>query len=266
MKPHPLSHELGKLRLTVRANDIMLGPWRLFRDDTDQLRLQLQHELRRGAPRLVVTANVDHIVKLLHDQKFNCAYDRAALRLVDGVPLAWLGRAVSGQKVNRHTGADLLPLVSSWSAQTRERIVMFGGSPGVGRAAANRLMQRFPGANVAHIDTPLIGVDTLTPELNSALRALAPDYVFVCLGAPKQELWFTRNEHELPPAVYIGAGAAIDFAAGAKRRAPKLMQVLSLEWAWRLLQEPRRLSRRYLVEGPKFIQVAFRSVLPRRAG
>ncbi len=105
---------------------------------------------------------------------------------------------------------------------------------------------------------------TNTPDVNKTLRDRAAEVTFICLGSPKQELWFLENRHELPPGIYVGAGAAIDFAGGAKKRAPVLAQRIGMEWVWRLAQEPRRLARRYLVDGPKFIFVVVRSVVRRR--
>lgn len=106
--------------------------------------------------------------------------------------------------------------------------------------------------------------DPASLEVVEALASLEPDLVFVCLGSPKQDVWVSRWRAKLPPAVYIGAGAAVDFVAGTKRRAPRALQRLGLEWAFRLAQEPRRLARRYLVRGPAFAMVAVRSLIAAR--
>jgi N-acetylglucosaminyldiphosphoundecaprenol N-acetyl-beta-D-mannosaminyltransferase len=88
--------------------------------------------------------------------------------------------------------------------------------------------------------------------------------VFVALGAPKQELWIERALEEIGPAVAIGVGASLDFLAGRVRRAPAFMSKAGLEWVYRLAQEPRRLWRRYLIRGPRFIAVLWRTTrLPR---
>jgi glycosyltransferase involved in cell wall biosynthesis len=92
------------------------------------------------------------------------------------------------------------------------------------------------------------------------LRSLRPDIVFLCLGFPLQEAWWAHWRDRLPAAVYVGAGAAVDFAAGVRSRAPRAVQRLGMEWCWRLAQEPRRLAHRYLVRGPRFLVVAARSL------
>ncbi|MDN5573728.1 MAG: WecB/TagA/CpsF family glycosyltransferase, partial [Micrococcales bacterium] len=93
------------------------------------------------------------------------------------------------------------------------------------------------------------------------LAQLDPSLVYLCLGSPKQEAWFEHWRRELPAAVYVGAGAAVDFAAGARRRAPRALQMIGGEWTWRLVQEPRRMAGRYLGRGPRFLGVIARSVL-----
>jgi N-acetylglucosaminyldiphosphoundecaprenol N-acetyl-beta-D-mannosaminyltransferase len=95
------------------------------------------------------------------------------------------------------------------------------------------------------------------------IKNFAPDIVFLCLGAPKQESWFMEWRDLLPDGVYIGAGAAVDFAAGVSTRAPAQLQRLGMEWVWRLAQEPKRLAKRYLIKGPRFLVIAARSIANR---
>ena len=103
--------------------------------------------------------------------------------------------------------------------------------------------------------------DPLSQEVIDRLAQLDPSLVYLCLGSPKQEAWFEHWRRELPAAVYVGAGAAVDFAAGARRRAPRALQMIGGEWTWRLVQEPRRMAGRYLGRGPRFLGVIARSVL-----
>lgn len=245
--------------VTTASDSVLLDDWELFVDDAEHLRARLEMLRRSPVAELVVTANVDHALKLQVDPDFRAAYDSAALRTVDGAPLAWLAQGVAGQRVYRHTGADLLPAVCSWS-KGASKILLLGGSDKVGKRAAAALRDRYD-ANVSHLSVGQISRLERTPELTASLRRIRPDYVFICLGAPKQELWFLENRSELPPAVFVGAGAAIDFAAGSATRAPLFVQRIGMEWAWRLAREPRRLFRRYLVEGPHFLGLIWRSAI-----
>lgn len=221
----------------------------------------LEDLIRSDRPHLVVTANVDQILLLRKHQELATAYDVAAMRLIDGMPIAFLARLLGARDVHRHTGADLLPHCTALSADRGWRIVITGGTDEVGSRAVSRLRQDHPGAAVHHVPFPIINSldDPAANPVVCALHDLNPDIVFLCLGSPKQEKWFLRQQPDLPQAVYVGTGAAIDFAAGTKVRAPRWIQHLGFEWLWRLGQEPRRMAHRYLIRGPRFLGVAFRS-------
>lgn len=254
-----------RLKVSVSEDRVYLGDWDLFGGDRIRRDSEISALRSSNQPELVVTANVDHVVKLQRDPKFREAYALASLRLVDGTPLAWLMSRVSRGRVRRHTGADLLLESTDLASRHGWKIAILGGDPLVGLAAAERLQDRGDDFEVVHISVPHVDRSAVTMTVNEKLSDEKPDLVFICLGAPKQELWFVANRPFLPPAVYIGAGAAVDFAAGVKSRAPKLLQFAGLEWVYRLAQEPSRLARRYLIEGPRFLGVIARSIQPKSA-
>jgi N-acetylglucosaminyldiphosphoundecaprenol N-acetyl-beta-D-mannosaminyltransferase len=134
---------------------------------------------------------------------------------------------------------------------------------------AKRFEEVFPGLQVA-IRCPAMGFDYRSAEASDAVNwvnASAPDVVFVCLGFPRQDLWSITNRHRLDAGLVLGVGAAMEFALGLKVRAPQWMQVNGLEWLWRLASEPRKLWRRYLLSGPRFITLVIREWWsPRKAG
>lgn len=214
-------------------------------------------------PVLVVTPNVDQTIDLDRDPKFRGAYRDAGLRLIDGAPLTMLARLLGATGVHRHTGADLLPFLVSESEREGWTVAIAGGSAGVSGLAVARLQEAHPGAKVVSVPFPYLSVvdDPRSKEVVDELCNISADIVFLCLGAPKQEMWFTHWRSMLPPGVYIGAGAAVDFAAGTARRAPSVLRRLGAEWLWRLAQEPKRLGTRYLVKGPAFLAVVCRSIL-----
>jgi len=118
----------------------------------------------------------------------------------------------------------------------------------------------YPGLQV-HLLCPSNNFDPYGFEAEQAallIRQLEPDFVFVCLGFPKQERWAFRHAPGLSSGVILCVGAAQEFALGLKKRAPQWMQQNGLEWLWRLLSHPKKLWRRYLVEGPAFIPIFFR--------
>ena len=137
------------------------------------------------------------------------------------------------------------------------RVALVGGGPGVAELAARNLRQRLPGLQIVETLAPRIALRA-TDEERACVEQLSKakaDLIFVCLGAPKQELFSDRNRQQLAPAVLVGFGAAVDFAAGTMPRAPAWMSRSGLEWAYRLGREPRRLAARYLLRDPEFFKI-----------
>jgi len=259
----------SKARLWVdERGEIHLNDFQLFGGDTVTLLAEIDALLARREPALVVTVNVDQILDLEREHKTMEVYQGADLLVMDGMPVVQLARMLGADEVHRHTGADLLPLMAEESADRGWRVSILGGASGVAEAAAAQLRETYPGALVHSVEFPMMR-DVTDPASRSVVEALAeqrPDLVFVCLGAPKQELWTLAWRDQLPPAVYVGAGAAVDFAAQKVSRAPQWLQRIGGEWLWRLAQEPRRLASRYLLKGPRFLRVMARSLRRGRRG
>ncbi|MEX1017848.1 MAG: WecB/TagA/CpsF family glycosyltransferase, partial [Phycisphaeraceae bacterium] len=128
-------------------------------------------------------------------------------------------------------------------------------APGAAAAAATLLAARFPGLPVVGQYGAPYGFEREPAEMDALRRQLEqtrPAIVFVALGSPKQERLIRELRHDLPGAWWLGVGISFSFVCGQVKRAPRWMQKAGLEWAHRLAQEPRRLGRRYLVEGPPF--------------
>jgi N-acetylglucosaminyldiphosphoundecaprenol N-acetyl-beta-D-mannosaminyltransferase len=206
----------------------------------------------------VFTPNVDHVVKAESNQPFREAYQRVSLSLADGMPLVWTAPLLGCPLPGRVAGSDLLMPLLEMSARRRWRVYLLGGAPGVAEAVAKILTERM-GITVAGWDDRRIEADGSDPtgESVALARAAKPDIIFVALGPPKQELWIDRYFEEIRPAVALGVGASLDFLAGKYKRAPAWMGRVGLEWLYRLVQEPRRLWRRYLVEGPRFANIVY---------
>lgn len=210
----------------------------------------------------VVTVNVDQALNAHDDDEVGAAFRSADMRLADGFPVVLLSRTIGQALPGRVTGADLLPAVCARAARSGHRIALVGGAPGVPEEAVRRLTAAHPGLTVVAALSPPLGFEQDAAEDARVVQALVdarPDVVFVCLGSPKQELWIARRRDRLPQGVYLGVGAAVDFAAGHVPRAPQLAQQTGLEWLWRLAHD-RRLARRYLVRDPRFLALAARDV------
>jgi N-acetylglucosaminyldiphosphoundecaprenol N-acetyl-beta-D-mannosaminyltransferase len=220
-------------------------------------------EQQRGGA--VFTPNVDHVVKAETNGTFRGAYERASLSFADGMPLIWASKWLGCGLPERVAGSDLLLPLLKLAAQRRWRVYLLGGAPGVAAAAAERLSQNL-GVLVVGWDDRRIGSDGRDPGAESVqlVRDAKPDLVFVALGPPKQELWIDNATDAIRPAVALGVGASFDFLIGTHRRAPRWIGRIGFEWLFRLIQEPRRLWRRYLIESPRFLVVVLRTMsLPR---
>lgn len=222
---------------------------------------------RGGEGGTVVTPNVDHVVLAEENDGLVDAYQGAALSLVDGKPLVWLGRLLGRPFPDKISGSDLVEPLAARAAQEGLSIFLLGAGEGVGARAAAALVARHPSLRIAGVLSPPLGFDG-DPERNrdviEAVRRAAPALVLVALGAPRQELWMHAHRVELAPAVLLGIGATLDFLAGDKRRAPRIFSEVGLEWAYRLAQEPRRLAGRYLVRDRAFFGIALRTLREHR--
>ena len=207
--------------------------------------------LRAGKCGLVVPTNTDLVVKLSRDPAFREAYGRATLIVADGMPIVCASRLLGTPLKARVAGADLLPALCERAAQRSWRVFFLGGMPGVAEKAAARLMDRYPGLRVVGSYAPPFGFESDAAEserIVTMVRTARPDVLFVGVGAPKQEKWSAAHLNALGAPLVPCVGAAFDFVAETVRRAPTWMQRSGLEWLFRLLQEPRRLWKRYAVD------------------
>jgi N-acetylglucosaminyldiphosphoundecaprenol N-acetyl-beta-D-mannosaminyltransferase len=209
----------------------------------------------------VATPNVDHIVRLYKDPAFRRAYAGASLVIPDGMPLVWASRPLGRPLKRRVTGADLLPKVCEMAASMEKSVFFLGGAEGVAHRAARNLRARHAGLQIAGTYSPPMGFERDPAEhrrIVERINRVRPDVLVIGLGAPKQELWIAAHKRELQFGVALCIGAAIDIAAGGVERAPQWMQDHGLEWLWRLMQEPGRLWKRYLIDDMAFAGIVAR--------
>lgn len=208
------------------------------------------------ARRYVVTPNIQHVVELERNAAFRDAYANADLVLPDGAPVALALRATTRSRQSRVTGSDLMPAVCAAAAERGLTVGILGGATGSAEDAAAALREQYPNLMVVLVEPAPYGFMDSPEMLDTVLDHVAaknPDILFVGLGAPKQELFVRRYRKRLGTGVALCVGAAVDFVAGRARRAPLSWQRVGMEWAWRVLQEPRRLARRYLTAAPLFL-------------
>ncbi|QDT17753.1 WecB/TagA/CpsF family glycosyltransferase [Alienimonas californiensis] len=217
-----------------------------------------------GAAKVVVTPNVDHLVKLHRtaDPATTAAYRAADLTLADGTPVVaasrWFGRPVP----ERVPGSDLVPsLLASAATERPLTVFLLGAGPGVADVAAANVARDTPHARVVGTHCPPLGFEH-DPAANDRILALLdaaqPDVLVVGLGFPKQEKWVHAHRDRLCCGTALCVGATIDFLAGNVRRAPRWLGRVGLEWVFRLGLEPRRLAGRYANDLIQFPRVLWR--------
>ena len=204
--------------------------------------------IRRREPNYVTVTGVHGVMESQKDMDLRKIHNRAGMVTPDGMPLVWLGRLNGRKDITRVYGPDLMLAICKQSTTAGYRHYFYGGNEGVPEILKAKLVQRFPGLNVVGTYSPPFR--QLTEEEDKGvvdmINAAEPDIVWVGLSTPKQERWMAQHRDRLNAPVLIGVGAAFDFNADLKKRAPRWMQRNGLEWFFRLCSEPRRLWRRYL--------------------
>jgi N-acetylglucosaminyldiphosphoundecaprenol N-acetyl-beta-D-mannosaminyltransferase len=199
----------------------------------------------------VAVTGMHGVAESRQDPRFREILNQAALVVPDGMPLVWLGRWHGHSLRRRVTGSELM-LAFCRETGPGPRHFFYGGAPGVAEDLARQLHARFD-ITVAGTYTPPFRPLTVAEEveLTAQVQAAAPDVLWVGLSTPKQERWMYAHRLNLKVPVILGVGAAFDMNSGRLKRAPAWMRDSGLEWFYRLVSEPRRLWKRYLVVIPK---------------
>ena len=215
---------------------------------------------RRG---YVCVTGVHGVMEAQRDQEFRRILNRSLVTTPDGMPTVWMGRLSGFRAMRRVYGPDLMLEVCRRSVATGATHFLYGGNEGVAEELATRLHRRFPGLRVVGTYSPPFRPLNIEEEhwLRQQLDSLKPDFLWVGLSTPKQERFMASYEGVLATRVMIGVGAAFDMHSGRTKQAPKWMQRSGLEWFFRLLQEPRRLFKRYAVNNPAFVWYALQQKL-----
>lgn len=209
----------------------------------------------------VVTPNIDHIVKLETDTLLQQVYANADIILTDGKPMIWMSRWYGTPIKEKVSGSDLFPRLCELAAAKEYRIFLLGAAEGVAARAAANLQKKFPGLMIAGTYSPPFGFEKDEKELNHIIQVVTeakPHILVVGLGCPKQEKFIYKYRNDLKVPVSLGLGASIDFEAGIIKRAPKWMADHGFEWLYRVVQDPKRLMRRYFIDDVKIIKMFFK--------
>lgn len=214
---------------------------------------RVEEQIRSGNTHQIATANLDFARNSLKDPYLQRVICDCSMVLPDGAPMLWASSLFGAPLKQRVTGVDLIPELARLSAERGYRIFLLGSSEKSSRMASEVLTSRYPGVQIVrHCPdvAPLHAMDN--EDLLRRIAIAEPDILLVAFGNPKQEMWIHRHRDRLTVPVSIGIGGALDMIAGSLKRAPKWVQRLNLEWAYRMLQEPKRLFPRYFHDAVAF--------------
>lgn len=218
----------------------------------------------------VVTPNLDILRRIMLDCSFRELINtNTTLYTADGMPIVWLSYLLGTPLPERVAGSDIFVELVSEAARCGKSVYLLGGTPGVAEIAAKMLQEQFPALSLAGFYAPPFGFERNPEEMAKIQHLMTtsrPDIVFVGLGSPKQEQLISVLRTLLPNSWWLGIGVSFSFVTGDVKRAPVWMRKIGLEWFFRVLQEPKRLFKRYFIIGIPFAVRLFIRSLMKRAG
>lgn len=249
----------------------------MSRDDRSEL-LGLAFERARMAPvvarcmawcqgprssHVVITANASHLCMMRRDEALREATRAGDLIVADGMSVVWALRALGRPVPERVAGVDLMTELLAAGSAEGCRVYFLGARRAVVDALVGICRTRYPGLVVAGSRDGYFSVDA-HQAIADQIRACAPHLLFVGMPSPFKETWVQQYRDRLAVPVIVGVGGSFDVLAGYIQRAPRLVQRLGLEWAWRLMMEPRKLWKRYLSTNTEFLWLVGRELVTRR--
>ncbi len=227
----------------------------------DEILKFLSENMKEVSGNYICVSNVHTTVLSYEDSDYKKVQNNALLRLPDGAPLSSVARKKGFNEAKRVTGPDLMQKIFESSDSSGYRHYFYGSTEKTLEKLRDKLQEKYPNINIVGMYSPPFR--TLTEEEDNEIikniNNTEADIVWVGLGAPKQEIWMNNHKNKIK-GLMIGVGAGFDYHAGNIKRAPKWMQKCSLEWLYRLLQDPKRLFKRYFRTNTKFIKLVHKEL------
>lgn len=235
-----------------RANVLGVGIHSLDLESAVELMESAVTSRRRG---YVCATGVHGVIEAQDNPIYRKVLNNSFLTVPDGRPTVWVGWAQGCKGMDQVCGPDLMLRFCQLSSEKGYSQFFYGGAPGVAEQLRDVLTQRYPGLKVVGTYTPPFRPlsQQEESEVYELLDRLKPDVIWIGLGAPKQELFMAQHVRRLDTALMVGVGAAFDIHTGRISDAPHWIKRAGLAWVNRLIQEPKRLWRRYLRSNPRFV-------------
>lgn len=277
LKPLPLPHAGSPdlpLSSPLTANPLLPKPPRFYLEGVPIDRIPMgyaaawvihaltSHALR--APLLIMGPNAQLVTLAARQPRFSAALRSAHLSVPDGISVVIASRLLGQPIPERVPGGELMERLCEECARHKLSVFFLGGLPGAAEQTARKFERQYPGFQTAGVCCPRLGFESDPIEsarIRKQISAARPDLLCVAFGAPKQEIWMYENCPTLPVGAAISVGAAFDTQAGLRKRAPRWTHRIGCEWLYRLILEPRRLWRRYLIGNTEFVLLVARQWL-----
>jgi N-acetylglucosaminyldiphosphoundecaprenol N-acetyl-beta-D-mannosaminyltransferase len=247
--------ELGRWRYGLERASLGHVEIDTFRE-SELVEEVLDHAFHGRETRQIVTVNAQFYVLAENNPAFRACLQRAEYHCADGVSIVWACKKFGRRNVPRIAGVDLVTTLCSRGAEGGLRVFLLGGRPGTAADTANLLKKNYPGIVIAGVECPPWGFHKDPGKLQATLAQIEsarPHVLFLALGAPKQELFIDEHVRKLGIPLAVGIGGSFEILSGATRRAPRWIQRVGFEWAFRMMQEPGRLWKRYLFGNVEFL-------------
>ena len=249
--------ESGAMAKSERVDVLGLGIDNMSLDEALERIVAL---IEARSPCFGVTPNVDHTNHHRRHEKYRRLLGEAALVMPDGVPLLWAACLLGGRLKGRVNGTDLFVQMAKRCAQKGFKMFLLGAMPQALGACVSKLAVENPGLRIAGSYSPPVGFtrdENENRKMIEMIRHAAPDILFLGLPGPMGEYWIYDHYRETGVPFSINVGASFDFVGGVTRRAPPFMRKHGLEWLFRLVTQPRKLWKRYLIGNTIFLGRVF---------
>ncbi len=208
-----------------------------------------------GSPKQLITLNTDFLRILYYDKEFKSICTNSCIVVPDGIGVVILLFLKYHKFINKITGFDLFEICLRISNKNTLRLALVGSAEETHLKLTTKIRSEYPNIILKTISPQyeFEKVPYLNDKIVNELKEFSPDILFAALGCPRQEKWIYKNKDLIGAKINIGVGSVFDFYAGTKKRAPKFVRKIWLEWLWRLLNEPKRLFKRYILQDLPFL-------------
>jgi len=209
----------------------------------------------------IVTPNVDFVVRSEKDEDFRNIINNANLSLCDSAIIYMSSFFLKRKRLkDKITGSDVISLLLEIANDQKDKIYLLGSTDENIKKTTDNISVKYPNLEVVGLSNGFFDINTESEDIVEKINKSRAKYLIIGMGSPRQEIWSNKYKDKLKTKFIISIGGLFDIFSGRKKRAPRIMQAIGLEWFWRFLSEPRRLWKRYFVKDMRFFYLLFKDI------